>query len=183
MVDERGPCHGLRRERDEEISLRNCWWHVPGRGARGMGGKIYSGGGGGNAWCSLSLYWFHKHSLWKDDLITPNCAVNSSAKNKLIQCLGANRVNECLGGAGRNGPSCTSLVKAGDKKKRQFSLLPTEPSWVSSPLLYQVKSTVGRGGILGNSQVEPIYFSESFACPKNSLQSVYPSLPKTSDNQ
>ena len=69
------------------------------------------------------------------------------------------------------------------QKKRRFSLLPTQPSWVSSPLLYQVKRTVGRGGILGNSQVEPIYFSESFPCPKNSLQSVYPSLPKTPDNQ
>ena len=69
------------------------------------------------------------------------------------------------------------------KKKRQFSLLPTQPSWVSSPLLYQVKRTVGRGGIRGNSQVEPIYFSESFPCPKNSLQSVYPSLLKTPDNQ
>lgn len=29
-----------------------------------------------------------------DELILPNCVVNASAKNKLIQCLQANRVDE-----------------------------------------------------------------------------------------
>ena len=109
-----------------------------------MGGKIYSGGRGGDAWCSLSLYWFHKHSLWKDDLITANCAVNSSAKNKLIQCLGANRVNKCLGGAGRNGPSCTSLVKAGDKEKDNLVSCLLNPA--GSLLLCSIKSRAQWGG-------------------------------------